>query len=73
MMAAEFSDAYRIRNWVLVALVVLGLAGIVGAVGVVGWVRYLWRKNWHTVGPTSGIACKRGDAAITYGQPLTGG
>ena len=72
MMKAEFSDAYRMRNSVLVAIVafgVLGVAGIVyGVVGFAGWVKYVW-TNWEDIG-TTGPFHIRGDDAIMYGEPL---
>ena len=51
-MKAEFSDAYMMRNSVLVVLVacvVLGAWGMVyGVVGFAGWVKYGW-TNWDKI------------------------
>jgi hypothetical protein len=71
-MKAEFSDAYRMRNSVLVAIltcVVLASLGIVyGVVGFMGWVRYLW-TNWAAIGTPSRLHINR-ENVIMYGEHL---
>jgi len=77
-MKAEFSDAYRMRNSVLVAMVSLGVfsaAGIVyGVVGFAGWVKYVW-TNWHAIGTMTKPTHIGGQESAVmygkYGEPLS--
>jgi hypothetical protein len=77
MMKAEFSDAYRMRNSVLVVLIACGVMAVVGMVyGVVsfaGWARYVW-ANWDKIGTASLPKYIGGQAnAIIYGEMLPEG
>ncbi|KAE8448372.1 hypothetical protein EG329_009616 [Mollisiaceae sp. DMI_Dod_QoI] len=45
LMKAEMDDAFRVRKWVVVFMVLLGLATAVGGAVLVRWCLWLW-NNW---------------------------
>jgi hypothetical protein len=74
MMKAEFSDAYRIRNSVLVVMLagvfVLGMGVAYGVVGAVSWVRFVW-GHWEGVGMASLPMYRGGQGGqVVYGEEL---
>jgi hypothetical protein len=73
MMKAEFSDAYMMRNSVLVAIVAIGILTvggmIYGVVGFVGWAKYVW-TNWAAIGTTTLQRHIHGEAPVMYDEPL---
>ena len=72
-MKAEFSDAYRMRNSVLVVIVatsVLAVGGMIyGVVELVGWAKYVW-TNWAAIGSTTLQRNLHGEAPVMYDEPL---
>jgi len=48
LMKAEMDDAFRVRKWVAVFMLLLGLGIAVGGAVLVRWCLWLW-KNWKAV------------------------